>query len=293
MSPEHVPALTREQLYYQLSKLDRISGLTAADKRVLRDMLLTAANPDHSKLETIIKTLPKARQAEILRIFDEAARMQQAQVEQGNNALLLLGLLTLGSLIITYLLNTDQEALVTAQLFEQNKRIWVQAIQDEIDYCGCTGRARQASGADLEALRLMAENDARSIIATYNKDAQRKLEKLFAEAPNASKQFYIESMKAWATERALWKSLQIAMNTETQAREYARNQFRLHNYAATALYKFAGPTPVCKICVREFAAGHVTLAYIQAHAAPRHINCPHYWTLVRKPKVDCSTLWLG
>lgn len=288
----HIPALTRDSLIVASQKIDRLA-IPEAAKRLLRAMLTAAADPYANKIEIIIKTLPKARQDEIYRVFDEVLAMQQANENDAAKALLLLGLLTLGSLLLTYLLTVEQEALQAAQLFEINKRTWVNAIQDEIDFCGCKAAARQASGSDLETLRQMATEDTKSIVATYNRDAQRHLEKLFKEFPNAGASFFIESMKEWVAQRSTWKLVSIAFNTEARAREYARARFREMNFQDSALYKFVGPTPVCKVCVKEFAAGFVTLDYVQNHPCPRHPNCPHQWRVVRKPKVDCRKLWVG
>jgi len=256
-------------------------------------MLRAASNPDTNKIETIIATLPKARQEEIYRIFAEIAARQKQQQDDAAKAVLLLGLLSLGGLLLSYLLTTDQEALTAAQLLEQMKRAWVNAVQDEIDYCGCNARARGASGSDLLYLQSLAERDAQSIVQTYNKDVNRQLNKLFEQYPTASKQFYIESMKAWAEERAGWKLLSISFMTEANAREYARMRFASENYAETTRWVFVGPPAICQKCMRLFAAGIVDWSFVQNTQIPVHHNCPHFFRPVRKPKVDCSRLWVG
>ncbi len=290
--PDRIPALSPDSLIVALQRIDRLA-IPEAAKRELRRMLQAASNPDSEKIETIIKTLPKARQDEILRIFDEIYAMQQANNDTARNALLLLGLLTLGGLIASYLLTTDQQAAQAAQLLTVYKRTWQQAIQDEIDYCGCNRTARAASGSDLAVLEQMALEDSASIVATFNRDAQRQLEKLYKEFPNGSKQFFVESMKEWAAKRATWKGFQIAANTEFKAREFARARFAAMNYAATTLYKFVGPPTVCQICLKEFAAGFVDYQHTLDAPCPRHVSCPHRWMPVRKPRVDCANLWVG
>ena len=262
-------------------RIDRLAIPDSA-KRELKRMLSAAANPDNDKIDTIIKTLPKERQEEIIRIFDEVFAMQQANEQAARNNLLLAGILTLGSLIVSYLLTTDQQALQAAQLFEINKRTWINAIQGEIDYCGCNRSARGASGSNLEVLRQMALDDAASIVATYHKAVQRQLETLYKDNPTASKAFFIESMKAWAEKRAVWKGIQVAANTEFKARSYAQARFRAENFTKDALYLFVGPPTTCADCTARFAAGKVDLNYTLRYPVPRHPNCPHQYRLVRK-----------
>lgn len=290
--PTHIPALAPNDLEIALQRIDMLA-IDPAAKRQLKAMLKAASNPDTEKIETILKTLPKARQEEIQRIFDEIAARQQAQIDEANRRLLLLGLLTLGGLLTSYLLTTDQQALTAGQLFEQSKRVWLSAIQDEIDYVGVNARALGPNGVDYDYLRAMAEDDAASITATYNRDIERRITKLFDEFPNASKEFYIQSLRAWAEDRAGWKGVSIAFNTEAKTREYARSRFREMNYAAETRYVFTGPPPTCEKCVKLFAAGICDLTYINNHPAPVHPNCPHFWKPVRKPKVDAANPWVG
>lgn len=289
---DHIPPLSPNDLEIALQRIDLLA-IDSVSKRQLKGMLRAASNPDTNKIETIIKTLPKERQAEIWRIFEDIATMHKKQIDDGNRAVLLLALLSLGTLILSHLLTTDQQALTAKQLLEANKRVWTQAIQDEIDYCGCNARARQASGADLDMLQSMADSDAQSIVATYNRDIQRQLTKLHEQYPNGTKQFFIESMNAWAADRAEWKSLQIASNTEFNVRAYAEARFRSENFKVDSKYIFVGPDPTCEDCAARFAAGVVDLAYTEEWPVPRHLNCPHKYRLLRKPKIDCSTLWVG
>ena len=290
--PTHIPALAPNDLEIALQRIDMLA-IDPAAKRQLKAMLKAASNPDTEKIETILKTLPKARQEEIQRIFDEIAARQQAQIDEANRRLLLLGLLTLGGLLTSYLLTTDQQALTAGQLFEQSKRVWLSAIQDEIDYVGVNARAQGPNGVDYDYLRQMAEDDAASITATYNRDIERRINKLYEEFPNASKEFYIQSLRAWAEDRAGWKGIQIAANTEFKVREYAKRRFAKENFAKETRFIFTGPPATCEDCVKRFAAGIVDFAYKDEYPCPRHPNCPHHWKPVRKPKVDAANLWVG
>lgn len=290
--PTHIPALAPNDLAIALQRIDMLA-IDPSAKRQLKAMLKAASNPDTEKIETILKTLPKARQEEIQRIFDEIAARQQAQIDEANRRLLLLGLLTLGGLLTSYLLTTDQQALTAGQLFEQSKRVWLSAIQDEIDYVGVNARAQGPNGVDYDYLRQMADDDAASITATYNRDIEKRINKLFDEFPNASKEFYVQSLRAWAEDRSGYKGIQIAANTEFKVRDYARSRFREMNYAEETRFVFTGPAPTCSRCVKLFAAGIVDFAFVRATEIPVHINCPHFFKPVRKPKIDPSNLWVG
>lgn len=288
----HIQPLTGNDLIVALQQIDALP-IDAAAKRLLKDILKSGSNPNTSRLETIIKTLPKERQAQIYRFFEEIAARQKQQVDDAAKALLLLGLLTLGSLLTAYIATPDQETLQTAQILNIMTRAYMQGIQDEINALGLNVQARQPSGEQLAYLTDLAKRDSQSIIATWNKDAQKALVKLYQDNPNASKQFFIENMTAWAEKRLAWKALSIAFNSETQAREYGRSQFALHNYPESARYIFKGSPPVCEDCMERFAVGAVSLAYTRQFPCPRHPNCEHYWAIQRKPQVDSAALWAG
>lgn len=289
---DHIKRLTPNDIAIALQEIDALP-IDAASKRALKEIVLALNNADATKLETIIKTLPKVRQAQIWQIFEEIAARQQAQADEAARNLLLLGLLTLGGLIAAYLAADTQEAIQAAQLLEIMKRAYVQGIQDEIDYVGCNARARYPSGAELQHLQDMATADAQSIIATWNTDATKELSKLYEENPSASKQFFLENMKAWAEGRILQKSLFIAFNTETRAREYGRMLFMQRNYAETTKFIFRGPPPICPDCMELRGMGAVDFAFIEQYPNPQHPNCEHYWGVLRKPRIDCASLWLG
>lgn len=291
-SRTHIPQLTPNDLAIALQRIDLLDIPDNA-KRQLKAMLRTAANPNNEQIDTIIKTLPKARQDEIYAIFAEIEALHKQQQEDAAKTLLLLGLLTLGRLLTAYLLTTDQRQIQAASIFNAMKRAWLDAIQDEIDYVGGTQRAQGPNGADLDYLRQLADEDAQGIVNTYNRDVQRQLEKLYKDYPNASADFFIESMKAWAEDRAAWKGLQIAFSTESRAREYARRRFAAENFPASTRFVFVGPPPTCEKCVKLFAAGVVDFAFKDEHPAPVHVLCPHTWRAVRKPKVDLVNLWVG
>lgn len=188
---------------------------------------------------------------------------------------------------------TDQEVeALEAQLLEQRKQAWRRALRDEAKTYGCNRTPRDPSGRDLDELRAMSAEDAKSIAKTWARDVDRQLVKLFKLNPRGNRQYYARNMEAWAMKRAGWKNPQIALTTETYTREYARARFREMNLSAPQ-FVFDGPPPTCKVCVREFAAGVVDENYIRRHPCPRHIFCPHFWRVVNKQTIRCADMWLG
>lgn len=189
---------------------------------------------------------------------------------------------------------TDAERdQLARQLLEQRKRVWANALRAEAQRHGCNKVASAPSGTDLAELRRMSREDADSIVATWNREAEREVERQYAANPRANRNLYARNMERWAAQRETYKGPQIAVTTETTTTEYARQRFREANYSGRERYRFQGPPPTCKDCAQRFAAGAVTLDYIRRYPTPRHIACPHYWAAVKLPKIPCSEMWVG
>lgn len=192
-----------------------------------------------------------------------------------------------------YVMQAEDTARLEAQLLEARKRAWLTALRNEARAFGCTQSPSQPSLGDLAELKAMSREDAASITATYNRDAAKAVEALYAENRRGNRYYYARRMEQWATERQAWKGPQIAVTTDTQAAEYARRRFREMNLDGTERYVFSGPAPTCRDCSRRFAAGIVGRDYIRRYPTPRHVACPHFWRVVNPPKLDCGDLWLG
>jgi len=194
---------------------------------------------------------------------------------------------------LLYSMQADDTAQLEARLLEQRKRVWTQALRDEARAHGCNGTPRAPGGGYLVDLTKLAIQDAESISTTWNRDVEKQVERIRAETPTANRFVYAHRMEQWAKERDAYKAPLIALVTETTTREMARDAFRKHNYDGNEKYVFSGPAPTCQKCVRLFAAGIVSKAFIDKHAAPVHITCPHYWKAVSPPKLKCGEMWLG
>lgn len=192
-----------------------------------------------------------------------------------------------------YTMRADDTARLEAELLEARKRAWATALRNEARAFGCGQTPQPPSLRDLDELKTMSREDAASITATYNRDAQKAVEALYAENRRGNRYYYARRMELWANERQTWKGPQIAVTTDTQTSEYARRRFREMNLDGRERYVFSGPAPTCRDCSRRFAAGIVDAAYVRRYPCPRHPGCPHTWRVVNPPKLDCADLWLG
>lgn len=192
-----------------------------------------------------------------------------------------------------YVMQPEDVRALDAQLLEARKRAWTAALRSEAARHGCNKAPSAPSGQDLAELKAQSADDAKSIAETYNKDVERQIEALYAENPRGNRTFYASRMEQWVAERNRWKQPQIGVTTDTTATEYARTRFRAMNYDGAVKYKFDGPATTCRDCTMRFAAGLVDEAYTRRYPCPRHVGCPHTWTVVRVPKIPCDELWLG
>jgi hypothetical protein len=199
----------------------------------------------------------------------------------------------LQTLALLYRMAGADVTALTDSLLERRKADWITALSEEARRHGCNQRGQAPRLQDLTELRAMSAEDARSIADTWNRDLERQLVKLFDANPRGNRNYYFSNLERWAAERDRWKLPQIAIQTAQTTRWYAQNRFRVMNGLRGGRYIFTGPAPSCIRCVRLFAAGIVSEAYVQRHVTPVHINCPHQWDLIRPKKLSCDRLWVG
>lgn len=191
---------------------------------------------------------------------------------------------------------TPEEVRATADFVLNLMSIaWRRGISDEAHAAGCPQAfGKPPSGRYLQELTALARKDAVGIADTFNRDITREINRLVAANPDEAPGFYGQQLEAWIRQRNAWKNRQIALNSELQGREIGRGHFWRNNYQAMQ-FRFAGPPTGCPICLRLLGLGTVSREYMEAHPAPIHINCPHYWKAVNtKPlRLDCATIWVG
>lgn len=178
-------------------------------------------------------------------------------------------------------------------LLESRKRAWDAALREEAARHGCTRTPSAPRRGDLAELRRQSRADAQSIAQTWNRDITREIERLYDSNPRGNRQFYFSNLERYAAERAQWKNAQIALNTETTAAEYAREQFRRLNHTGSERYRLVGAPPVCAVCARLYGLGHVAAAVVERNPMPAHLNCAHSWSVINPPRIPCEALWLG
>ena len=197
------------------------------------------------------------------------------------------------TIALLYQMETDDIRALEAQLLEARQRAWMTALADVAAEHGCSGSPNPARLADLRELRQMCRDDAASIARTYNREVTAEIERLYDANVRGNRYYYFKHLEEWADRRNAWKLDQIALNTETTTRNFARERFYKLNSLRGGRWKFVGPTPVCAVCARLFTLGYVDQSVVDANPAPVHIGCPHEWRKVEPEKVDCRELWLG
>src|SRR3990172_5408923 len=178
---------------------------------------------------------------------------------------------------LAYMMQPEDEAALAAQIERQRSTAWVTALEEEARKVNVRARANAPRLGDLQYLRGLSQQDAASIVNTYNRDLEKQIRALFTENRRGNRQFYISRLEQWYDKRAAWKDRQIALMNEKSARYYATQRFREMNLIGRATYVFSGPAPACDDCIAEFAAGHVDREHVDEHPAPLHPNCPHEW----------------
>lgn len=195
---------------------------------------------------------------------------------------------------LLYRMHSDDIKVLANTLLEARKQAWRTALAEMARAHGCNKVPNDPRREDLAHLRELSQQDAQSIAETWNRDVKRQIERLFTQNPRGNRQYYFSSLEAWAAQRAVWKDAQIAMQTEQTTRQYAQSRFReMNDLVGRSRYVLVGPVPVCRVCARHFARGLVDEQYIRRNPAPVHIACPHEWSAVNKPKLNCAEVWVG
>jgi len=194
---------------------------------------------------------------------------------------------------LLYSMERDDITALAGDLLERRKAAWVTALQELAREHGCRSRRPTAPRREqLKELQRQAREDARSIARTWNRDVLREIRRLYDANPRGNRRYYARNMERWADARSEWKDPQIALQTEATTRWYAQEEFRRLN-GLNERFVFSGPPPTCEVCVRLFAAGVVDKRFVERHATPVHVNCPHEWTAVAPKQLRCKDMWLG
>jgi hypothetical protein len=195
---------------------------------------------------------------------------------------------------LAYDMRDDEEAQLARSIYDQRARAWVEQVREEAAKVGIRRAIPFPSGADADALRRASIEDAHSIRATYQRDLEREIARLYEANPRGNRQYYISNIERWHAQRAQWKDRQIALYNQKTAAFWAQQAFTMRNRIREPHYLFGGPAPVCEDCQAQFAAGEVDQAHVDANPTPLHPNCPHAWNITRfKLGVPREQAWVG
>ncbi len=137
-----------------------------------------------------------------------------------------------------------------------------------------------------------ALKDAKGIATTYERDLRNKVQSIYRNNPRSNRFAYMRALDAWTLKRNAYKVPSISLNTMTQARKYAKDEFRSRNVKG-GKYILVGPPPVCKLCIRIKALGAVDVATTKRRPLPAHGGCPHDYEALTLGKFDCEEAWTG
>ena len=182
---------------------------------------------------------------------------------------------------------------IARRLAERMKATWVNTLTDLAGTHGCKRYASTPKGEYAKTLTKQATVDAQSIVNTYNRELRNQIERLYKANPKGNRSYYFSNLEKWNTKRDGYKAYQIALATDSYARQYAQQQFYMHNLQLARSFAASGPPAVCKICIMIFAAGIVNFEYTQSHPLPAHYQCPHLYKVLTPIKANCQLLWLG
>lgn len=189
----------------------------------------------------------------------------------------------------------DAERL-RVELLRARRRAYEAELTAQAARVGCPGRrGNLGSGASLSQLNAMSQQDAASIVNTYNYDLAIATANIGATTPSANRHTYAKRLKAWDAERAGWKAAQIAQYTENSARSLAQSDFYKFNQAVLGVAELTPQTAACPVCQGWIARGQVPLRVATYNAPPYHVNCPHRWITApeKVAKDQCPLLWMG
>jgi hypothetical protein len=194
---------------------------------------------------------------------------------------------------VAYEFALPDEPTLAEIIYRHRAAAYQAAMTEQARTAGSRRRGHLPTGMDARYLKDVSLDDARSIRATFEKDLDREIERLYAANPDGRRDYYVSNLTTWADERAAWKDRQIALMNNKTARFYAQQRFKDMN-KVTANYRFAGPAPVCEDCADKFALGEVGQSVVDVDPTPLHPNCPHEWIFTNaKIGLPLDQLWVG
>lgn len=178
-------------------------------------------------------------------------------------------------LFVALAMDDQAEAALTETLTARYEDAYIDSIQQQLDRLGIRRNARLPQEREKAHLIGLAERDARSIVETYNRELQNKIDALdFSQGLDALK----AELRTWKDGREAWKSDQISRATQGNASDYAVTLFLQKNGLTGAkVIWFAQPSIVSNshaVCVQRVRQGAVDWRSARDWERP-HPNCRH------------------
>jgi hypothetical protein len=189
----------------------------------------------------------------------------------------------------------EDETRIRNEVLEARRRAYVSEMTILAKRVGCSNRSgKLTTGPTLSDFSDDSQEDGESIVNTYNYDLAHAILNIAQEVPTANRHTYVSRLRSWESERSVWKSKQITLNTDGLARQRAIDDFgRFNDIEGVAVLKPDGAAE--EICQGWQARGEVPLREATRNPPPYHLNCPHYWEpiLNRVSRQECQELWVG
>lgn len=199
-----------------------------------------------------------------------------------------------GLILSLYEMTADDIELLADTILAQSKTAWLAQIEAQAALHGVSNASALLRGVDADKLLADAQEDARSIAATYNRELKAELERLYARNPEGDQEYYIQALTTWSERRAEYKALQIATTVTMRVVHYATSRFIQMNSLFEEKFACSGAPPKCPICIDYVRQGIVSFEFTQFNPLPAHPNCAHEWIVVNPVFVDNNPpLWVG
>jgi hypothetical protein len=197
---------------------------------------------------------------------------------------------------LSFRMDSQHQEAIRAELVRTRRRQYEASLTELAESAGCDRSALLSEGPILSELNEMSKTDAESIVNTYNYDLGLAIIAIKEETPTANRNVYAKRLGAWETQRAGWKDLQIATNTNLTARQQAQRDF-FKNNLVEATVKLIGPDPAAEpVCQAALDMGRVPVEVANEMDFPAHLNCVHTFSDYKIKKLDkgkCAELWMG
>lgn len=184
---------------------------------------------------------------------------------------------------------------IRSELLRERRRYYEAELTAQAARVGCPGQVgRLTNGHILSLLNEASQQDALSIVNTYNYDLAIAVNHIRVETPTANRYVYAKRLRAWESKRGAWKNDQIATFTEMSARSLAQQHFYQYN-SNLGTARLQPTKAVCPVCQGWVNRGEVPIYVATANPGPWHPNCPHTWltTPGRVSPEQCPMLWVG